>query len=1099
MTEGDPLRTQRDATAAVVAELNAAGFEDAQEIGHGGFGVVYRCTQPTLERTVAVKVLTADLDEGNRARFFREQRAMGRLTGHPNIVNVLHVGTLDSGRPYIVMQYHAQDSLELKIRRHGPLGFDEALQLGVKIAGALETAHRLEILHRDVKPANILLTDYGEPVLTDFGIAHISGGFETSTGTVTGSPAYTAPEVLSGAAPSTASDIYGLGATMFCAVTGHAAFERHSGEQVVAQFLRITTQPVPDLREQGIPEDMSSIIERAMSADPGARHASAAAFGDELRQIQSRNGFPVDEMALLTRAGVAADAQDPHRGLAARSVADRPLPSTPSGVRSSVGNLPIDLTSFIGRRRELTEAREKLSVSRLLTLTGIGGVGKTRLGLRLAADVRRGFADGVWLVALSELRDESLLVDVVAAALGVRDRVARSLEDVLIEFLNPRQLLLMLDNCEHVVDSAAALVETLLRTCPDLRILTTSREPLGIGGETVLRVPPLTLPDPDRVPSLRGLPQYDGVTLFSERAAAAVPGFELTEDNRETVARICQQLDGLPLPIELAATRLRAMTAEQILDRITDRFRFLTLGSRRAPARQQTLRLSMDWSYELCTVPEQQVWARLSVFAGSFELDAAQDICAKDLAPEDLLDIVTSLVDKSILIREDAGAVVRFRMLKTLRDYGREISEHVGEYQSLRRQHHDWYQQLALKAEAEWISPRQLERIARINREQSNLREAMEFALLEAVDAGLRIAAALTPFWLARGQLNEGRRWLDRALARKPGEANTDRVKALYNDSTLAQVQGDLPAGTALLEEAQFLGEHLEDPVLRGHIAVADGFLALYNGDLPRACSRLEGAREDFGANSDLYLQVSLLQSLGWVYELQEKTTQAIICHEQVLTITEAHGESVHRSYSLWAMAIAVWRQGDPNRAVQLLNQCLRLTRLVDDPLTTANCLESLAWIASDQHSSERAAILMGAAEALGRAVGTSTVLIPHLLLHHKHYDRLIRRSLSERAFEAASRKGHALGLDESVAYALVEQPQATPTPPGATTNLTKREQQVADLVAQGLTNKAIATRLVISQRTAQGHVEHILTKLGFSSRAQIAAWVVEQTRDDYS
>ena len=497
MAAGDPFKTQRD-DPTDTAELSAAGFEDAHEIGHGGFGVVYRCRQPSMDRTVAVKILTADLDEENRARFVREQRAMGRLTGHPNIVTALHVGVTDSGRPYLVMPYHPKDCLDARIRRHGPLPLEDALRLGVKMAAAVETAHRVGILHRDVKPANILLTDYGEPALTDFGIAHVTGGFQTATGTVTGSPAFTAPEVLSGEPPSPASDIYSLGATLFSAVTGHAAFERRSGEHMVAQFLRITTQPVPDLREQGIPDDVSGVIERAMSADPQERPATAAGFGDELRRIQHTHGLPVDEMALPGEPGATGHDLDPARARphpAGTTTGGRPTPSTVPAVRSSVGSLPLELTSFVGRRHELTEAKNLLSISRLATLTGIGGVGKTRLALRVAADIRRGFGDGVRWVELGELQDGSLVVDMVAAALGLRDRSARRLDDVVAQFLAPRHLLLVLDNCEQVVDAVAALVGMLLRSCPELRILTTSREPLTLGGEAVLRVPPLTVPD----------------------------------------------------------------------------------------------------------------------------------------------------------------------------------------------------------------------------------------------------------------------------------------------------------------------------------------------------------------------------------------------------------------------------------------------------------------------------------------------------------------------------------------------------------------------------------------------------------------------------
>ncbi|MFE7721381.1 protein kinase [Nocardia rhizosphaerihabitans] len=1054
MAAGDPFQTQRGVTHTVTAELSAAGFEEAREIGRGGFGVVYRCVEPALDRTVAVKVLIADLDEENRARFFREQRAMGRLTGHPHIVSALSVGVTDSGTPYIVMPYHSQDSLAVRIRRDGPLSLEDALRLGVKMAGALETAHRLGVLHRDLKPGNILLTDYGEPALTDFGIAHIAGGFESASGTVTGSPAFTAPE----------------------------------------------------LREHGVPDDVSEIVDRAMATDPQQRPATAAAFGDELRRIQLRHGFAVDGMALSGEPG--ASRLDPDQALARPSPAGTtaaapPTPSKAPAARTSMSNLPLELTSFVGRRHESTKAKQLLSVSRLVTLTGIGGVGKTRLALRLAADVRPGFGDGVWLVELGELRDGSLLMDAVAAALGLRDRSARKLDNVVSEFLASRHLLLVLDNCEQVLEAVAASAEMLLRTCPQLRILATSRESLGIGGEAVLRVPPLRVPAPNRESSLRTLPGYDAVTLFTQRAAAALPGFELTEDNQATVVQICHQLDGLPLAIELAAARLRAMTPEQILQRLTDRYTLLTLGNRGAPTRQQTLRLSIDWSHDLCASREREQWARLSVFAGSFELDAAEVICGQDSTPEDLLDTVTALVDKSILIREDAGSAVRFRMLDTLRDYGREKAEQAGIYPELRRRHRDWYQHLVLQVEAEWIGPRQVEWIARLEREQSNLREAMEFCLSDETDtgieAGLRITAALFPFWLSRGLFREGRHWLDRALARGPEQQPTaSRVEVLYAASVLACVQSDLPDGNARVEEAKALSPQITDPLVRARITHADGLLGLASGDLSRAHTRMEEAMEMSGDHCDLSSRVWMLMLLGLVYELEGDLPRAVGCHQQVLDITESHGESVYRSYSLWALGVAIGQRGDRGKATELLEQCLRLTRLVHDPLTAAITLEALAWIASAEDGARRAATLMGAAEALGHAMGSSSVLFPTLLARHEDCERLTRTALGVRAFKAAHREGTLLGFEEAIAYALGKHPHAgTELAGSSATGLTKRERQVANLVAQGMTNKAIAARLMISPRTAQGHVEHILTKLGFTSRTQIAAWCAEHAQDE--
>ncbi|MDH6287251.1 protein kinase domain-containing protein [Rhodococcus opacus] len=1088
MGEDDPCDTQRYVVPDVAAELSEAGFDDAHEIGRGGFGVVYRCTQAELDRTVAVKVLTVELDEENRARFFREQRAMGRLTGHPNIVGVLQVGATDSGLPYIVMTYHSRGSLDVRIRRRGPLPVGKALRLGVKIAGAVESAHRLGILHRDVKPANILLTDYGEPALTDFGIAHVSGGFETATGTVQGSPAYTAPEVLGGDPPTPPADVYGLGATLFSALTGHAAFERRSGEQVVAQFLRITTQEVPDLREHGIPDDVSATIARAMSRSPEQRPATVADFGEELRRLQLDHGFPVDEMALNTTPGSASDDAQPESGTP-RSAA--------SSARGATGRLPLELTSFVGRRHELTEAKNLLAGSRLVTLIGIGGVGKTRLAMRVAASVQREYADGVRLVGLGELRDESSLVDAVAGALGLRDHSARPLREVLIEFLVPRELLLVLDNCEHMVDAVAELAETLLRVCPGLRILATSREPLAVGGEAVLRVPPLAVPDSERRPSLRALSRYDAVSLFVERGAAAVPGFALTEENAAAVAGICHRLDGLPLPIELAAARLRAMSPQQILVRLTDRFALLTRGNRGAPTRQQTLRLCIDWSFELCTAGEQLVWGRVAVFAGCFELDAAEQVCGEGLASGELLDTLTSLVEKSILIREESGSVVLFRMLETLREYGYEKLEQSGEALDLHRRHRNWYEALALDAEAEWISARQLDWIARLKREQPNLREALEFGVDDDPVAGLRTAAALFLFWGSQGLYNEGRRWLGQMLARQSGPPTVEWVKALQRAGMMANVQGDLTAGAALVAEGRALTAHTSDPTMRALVAYGDGMLALYSGDLARASSDLETALTEFTARGDRTLEVAALYPLGLAYGLRGSTDRAIERLERVLAITEQHGERMYRSHSLWALGIALWRHGDGDRAVRVLEQSLEVTRQVHGPRVAASCLEALAWIACGLHDEPRAAVLLGAAEELARSVGSAVVIYSDLLVYHQECEQKSRRELGDKGFAAAYRKGQGLGFDAAIAYALREQPPSTSAPTtGGSTRLTKRERQVADLIAEGLTNQAIADRLVISPRTAQGHVEHILAKLGFTSRAQVAAWVVERTDD---
>jgi len=997
----DPFTTQRGARPAVVSQLIAAGFDDAEEIGRGGFGVVYRCVQTTLERTVAVKVLT-DVSDENRERFLREQRAMGQLTGHPNIVGVLQVGETDCGYPYLVMQYHQRGSLDARIRRLGPLPLHEVLRLGVKMAGALEAAHRLEILHRDVKPANILLTDYGEPALTDFGIARVSGGFKTEAGTILASPAFTAPEILCGDPPTQASDVYGLGATLFCALTGHAAFERRNGEQVVAQFLRISSESAPDLRENGIPDDVSAVVDKAMSRDPDDR-PSTVELCQSIQQAQASNGVPVDEMA-------------PHID----SEADGPVSRAGTAVagRRATGNLPQDLTSFIGRRTELGEVKRLLSSSRLVTLTGFGGVGKTRLALRAATEALEQFPDGGWLVELGELRDGSLLVDVVAAGVGLRDQSATPLRDVLIEFLSTRRLLLVLDNCEQVVDAVAKLSETLLRACPQVRILATSREALAIGGESVLRLSPLAVPEADQDPTIGGMPGYDAVALFAERAVAAVPGFELTENNKATVAKICSRLDGLPLAIELAAARLRAMSPEQILERLVDRYALLTRGSRGAPPRQQTLGWSVGWSYDLCTAAEQRLWRRLSVFAGTFGLDAAEHIWADGPYSDDAIDLLSSLVDKSILIRTEDSGVVRFRLLDILRDYGDDQLRQTGGSSELRRRHRGWYQRMIDEAQKGWFSSEEVIWIERLARDLPNIREALEFSLREDDAAGLSIAATLLPFWISRGMLTEGRRWLDRTLRRAPREPTAIRVKALCAAAMLAALQEDLAAAAASAAEGRALIGQVADPEARAAIDLAEGFAAILGGDVDRGRDCLKDALD---ASGDLTMRASALLLLGWAYQLRHDYGSALVWYEKALTLSESRGESVYRGYALLSIGVASWRQGDHVAAELRLKQSLGLARSVNDPRGAATCLEALAWVAGEAGSPREAAVLMGAADRWSRAVGSPALAIPfpNLVVYHEDCEHRAREVLGDKAFEEAHQKGGAFDFTEAIAYAL--------------------------------------------------------------------------------
>lgn len=656
-----------------------------------------------------------------------------------------------------------------------------------------------------------------------------------------------------------------------------------------------------------------------------------------------------------------------------------------------------------------------LSESRLVTLTGIGGVGKTRLALRAASEAAADFADGVRLVELGDLRDPSLVVDVVAGGLGLRDESGRSLRDVLVEFLCPRKLLLILDNCEQVVGEAAELAETLLQACPDLKILATSRERLGIGGEAVVVLSPLSVPATDREPR-RGQPGYDAVALFAERAAAAVPGFALTGDNEKTVARICSRLEGLPLAIELAAARLRAMSPEQILERLGDRYTLLTQGSRAAPARQQALAWSIGWSYDLCSPSEQRLWARLSIFAGSFELEAAEHVCNGELSPQELVELLTALVDKSILIRAESPGGVRFKLLDTLREYGREKIRQAGDYRQLRGRHLGWYRRLVADAADEWFSSRQLRWLARLEPESHNLREAMEFALSESPEIALEMVANLYLYAVARGFLSEMHRWLDRALGATPSEPSVERIRALYAAAMIAGLQGDLAAESAWAAEAGTLAEQTTDPPARAMAATAEGFAALMRGDADDALARFESAVE---ADDNPTVRVGAMMLVGWALESRGDIGRALIWQEKALAAAESAQEVVFRSYALWSIGVGWWRHGKTERAEELLRECLRLTQQIDDPRTAAACLETLAWIARANSDPRRAAVLMGAAAKLGNWIGVSPAVLPDLAVFHDECEQRARETLGDEEFGAATREGAAMGFDQAVACAL--------------------------------------------------------------------------------
>jgi non-specific serine/threonine protein kinase len=741
-----------------------------------------------------------------------------------------------------------------------------------------------------------------------------------------------------------------------------------------------------------------------------------------------------------------------------------------------------------------------LAKSRLVTLTGVGGVGKTRVAERVATDRRRAYPHGVWLVELAELRDPALLTQTVLTELGVRGPSTGDGLEALVDLVSSRHLLLVLDNCEHLIDEVAALSAALLRSCPDLQILATSRAPLRVVGEAVLPVPPMATPELERSGGVAGLSRYDAVALFIERAAAAVPDFALTEDNYRAVAALCHRLDGLPLTIELAAGRLRSFSPAQILSKLDDRYAFLTGGERGRPDRHQTLRASIEWSYQLCTPQEQRLWARLCVFAGNFELDAVEGVCTDDIAADEIVDLVAGLVDKSIVVRHGRGTVAQYRLLESIREFGLERLNEAGDLPALRMRHLQWYAALVHTAKAEWVSERQAYWLARLAAESANVRSAVDFCLNELGDADavmeILVAMPLGYLW-ARGRLGDGRHW----LARSSG-VTVLRVRALLRNSIMAMVGGEAAAGNELLAEARGLIRQVSDPMALTQLHHVAAHSAHYAGDIPRAAAELEQALAMSTSATDLDGHLDVLQSLAFFASMAGQHERSKACYEVIIQLTAPRGESLHRATALLALGLDAWRRGDTVHAVELQRAGLEMRLGLDDRLGTALGLEALAWGVGALGQHKRAAHLLGAAEVLWDSTGSSiAVLMPELACEHDKSVAAARAALGDQAYATALRRGRQMPLAQALNDAEHARRSTRSGEVGAESvgSLTPREEQIAGLLAQGMSNKAIAKSLVIAQRTAETHVANVLVKLGFTSRSQVAAWVAERRGVDPS
>ncbi|GGV50568.1 LuxR family transcriptional regulator [Kitasatospora herbaricolor] len=755
--------------------------------------------------------------------------------------------------------------------------------------------------------------------------------------------------------------------------------------------------------------------------------------------------------------------------------------------------LPAELTSFVGRRREIAEVRGLLSTARVVTLLGPGGIGKTRLALRVADQVRRAFTEGVAFVDLAPVRDADLLAYTVSDALNIASRSPHDQVDVITDFLRDRQTLLVLDNCEHLVDACADLVNTVLRAAPDVRVLATSRQRLGVTGERLWQVPPLAVPDPDRTGQPAAVPESEALALFAARAAT-VSDFVLTEDNWPEVSRLCRRMDGLPLAIELAAAGTRVLSPGDILERLDGRVRILASTDRGAPSRHRTLGAVVDGSYDLCSPQERLLWSRMSVFARGFTLPAAEQVCSDESIPPDtVLDLVTGLVDKSILIPERHPTEIHYRLLDTLARYGRDRLREAGEEDAVRRRHRDFYAAMSTRFSTEWFGPGQVEQARRMRAEHANLRAALDHCLTTPGEgrAGLVMATDLIHYWVACGHITEGRHWLERALALNP-QPTPERASGLRRLGSIAARQGDAATAVPALEECRAIARRLGDGVLDAEAMAMLGQAAITAGDPEAGLPYLQESAERLRRlhhPPEQYIYLPLLVALA---KLQLGAfDQAAVAAEEACRLCSRSGDRWYLAAALLHIGYAEIGRGNPAAAAAYAVRAMDIAHDFDDPTTVGLALLCLAYTAMATGDHRRGAVLTGICRGIWQQAGMSLGIAALFSPTMQPLEAAASAELGETEFRGAVAYGTGLDLDQAVAFAHGADSAAMDRPGRSDSPLTRRERQVADLVAEGLSNKQIAADLVISQRTAEGHIEHILTKLGFSSRTQIAAWVV--------
>jgi non-specific serine/threonine protein kinase len=1018
-------------------------------LGEGGMGTVFRARDTRLDREVALKMLPPEFaaDPVRLAHFRQEALSIAALN-HPNVATIYGFEEPAPGALFLVLEKVEGESLAERLAR-GALPVEESLRVCAQVAEALEVAHERGVIHRDIKPGNVMLGPRGLVKVLDFGLAENTRGRSTAplpaprpasappppprggpdatigpgdlgpadedrtfapgeldatiapgdpdatiAGTgppgtsairgVSGTPGYMSPEQIKAGDQDARTDAFAFGCVLYECLTGKRAFP---GDTITAMKAALQLEPDYDLLPPRTPARIRALLVRALTKDivgrlPDLKHARL--------EIEDALGIRRASALMAGEAPVVAP-----------------------------NNLPRQASSFVGRQGEIEACVKALAQTRLLTLTGVGGSGKTRLALKVAEVLLAESPDGAWFVDLAPVTDPERVPLTIATAVGVREEPGQTLIKTLCAHFAHHKALLVLDNCEHLITASAAAVEVLLDAAPELRVLATSREALSIPGETLHGVPTLALPPTDPPPTAASVVEYEAARLFVERGRLVRPDFQITDAEAEIVADLCRRLDGIPLAIELAAARLRVLGVKEIRAKLDDRFRLLTGGSRTALPRQQTLRATIQWSYDQLVPEEQRFLRGLAAFTGGWTLESATAVVDESGDEFETLDQLTRLVEKSLAVVDRREGASRYRFLETVRQFALEEMNTAGEGPPTRNRHLATFEKLAEEAEWALLGPEQGPWLKRLEFEHGNLLAGLDWcnSAEGGVERGLALAAALSRFWSAHGYFELGWTRLKAALDRDTVRAPTAaRGKALVRAGGLALYRGDYAAARPLIEES--LSIHRSQGDTKGEARALSGLstVAIYQGDFAAARSFSEQSLALYRTLGERRGEAIALHTLGYVAVRQGDSANARGLLDEALAMLREVGDRESEAVTLSDLAVVAVRLGEPERARDALTASLALVEELGAKREGAYAFEAAAELALAGGDGARAARLSAASEALREAMGSP--LVPTEELERQEFLARVEQALGPEAFAAERARGRALPFPEALSHA---------------------------------------------------------------------------------